>query len=118
MTWANEDCAQRRQLALPRGELLLRDGRLLRPILGYDIRKLAANKATVDGILASAGWEHRPSGFVVSAGVEDTDRWGPLLHVSMSYQDHDPGWDEIRAVRELFFPADMDAIMVLPRKSD
>lgn len=109
---------QRRRLKLPKGDLRLAHGRVLRPILGYDIRAMATNQITRDSILASAGWRDLATRFIVSAGIEDTERWGPLLHVSMSYPDRDPSWDEIKAVRAAFFPGDMDAGMMLPREAD
>jgi hypothetical protein len=105
-------------LALPKGTLLLQHGRTLQPIIGYDIRSLAPNRITRDSILASAGWQHSATGLVVSAGIEDTGRWGPLLHVSISYPDHDPTWEEIKAVRDLFFLDSVDAMMMLPRQED
>ena len=109
-----EETKQRRLLKLPRGDLRLPDGRTLRKIIGYDIRKVAANVETSEGILASGGWSHQPTGLVVSATSDETERWGPLLHISMSYPNHDPKWEEIKALRELFFPKDVDVAMILP----
>ena len=100
---------------LPGGDLRLPDGRVLRPILGHDTRKLPQiDAATRAGILASKGWRHDASAFTVTATLDNTDPWGPLVHVAMSYPDHDPTWDEIKAVRALFFPDHIDAMMVLP----
>jgi hypothetical protein len=106
---------QRRRMKLPKRDLKMPDGRVLRKVIGYDLSKMATNKATRDAFLESAGWQHLPSGLVVSAGVEDTERFGPLLHISMSYHDHDPTWEEIKALRYIFFPKDMDVMMVLPK---
>lgn len=109
---------QRRRLKLRKGDLKLADGRILRRIIGYDLSKVATNETTKNGFLESAGWRHAPTGFIVSAGVEDTDRWGALLHASMSYHDRDPSWEDIKMVREALFPMDMDTAMILPRISD
>lgn len=109
---------QRRRLKLPKGDVRLADGRVLRRIIGYDLSKVKTNETTRNSFLASAGWRHVPTGFVVSAGIEESGRWGPLLHVSMSYADHDPAWDEIKLVKDAFFPRDMDAAMILPRIAD
>lgn len=109
---------QRRRLKLPKGDIRLEDGRVLRRIIGYDLSKVKTNEATHNGFLASAGWRHAPTGFIVSAGIEDTHRWGALLHVSMSYPDHDPNWAEIKVVRYAFFPRDCDVAMMLPRDGD
>lgn len=109
---------QRRRLTLPKGDLAMGDGRTLRRIIGYDLSKIKTNALTQNCFLESAGWRHVPTGLIVSAGIEDTGRWGPLLHTSMSYPDHDPAWNEIKMVREIFFPGDMDVSMILPRKAD
>lgn len=109
---------QLRPLKLPKHDIKLPDGRTLRKAIGYDLSKVAIDKATKNSFLASGGWRHEPSRFVVSAGIEDTGKWGPLLHVSMSYPDHDPTWAEIKMIRAYFFPPDMDCGMVLPRESD
>jgi hypothetical protein len=50
-------------------------------------------------------------------GSKDPTRHGELLHVSIARQDRYPSWDEILAVKEAFF-GDVDAMMVLPKKSD
>lgn len=109
---------QRRRLKLPKGDLKLGDGRVARRILGYDLSKVASNEITRTSFLESAGWRHKPSGFIVSAGVEDTGQWGPLLHASFSYGDHMPSWEDVKLVREALFPLDMDTAMILPREKD
>jgi hypothetical protein len=116
-----QDQHQRRRLTLKKGDIKMpavsgHEARQLRRILGYDLSKVATNDVTRNAFLESAGWHHVPSSFVVSAGVEDTERWGPLLHISMSYPTHDPTWEEIKAMREIFFPPDMDVAMMLPRR--
>jgi len=112
------DELQRRKLTLPKGDLLLSDGRKLREIIGY--KEYMMNLSLVDKVTKKAfvqmrGWQHIASNLVVSASVNITDKWGELLHVSLSYADHDPTWEEIKMVRQVFFPADLDAMMVLPR---
>lgn len=67
--------------------------------------------------LAAAGYEG-PKGLAVLATIDDSRSWGPLLHVSLSYSNRDPSWAEIKAAREVFFPADLDVMMVLPREQD
>jgi hypothetical protein len=114
-----QDELQRVRLHLPKGDLLLADGRSLRHILGYDLSKIKTNnQVTRQSFLESAGWAHRPSGLLITAGVEDSGQWGPLLHCSMSYPDHDPTWVEIKMMRALFFPPTIDAMMMLPKASD
>lgn len=67
--------------------------------------------------LAAASYDG-PKQLAVLASIDNTGRWGPLLHVSLSYADRDPSWMEIKAARETFFPADVDVMMVLPRQED
>lgn len=59
-----------------------------------------------------------PKGLAVIASLDQTVTHGDLLHVSLSYRDRDPEWAVIRAVRDLFYPADVDVMMVLPRQAD
>lgn len=120
LTVVTADQYQRRRLKLPKGDIILADGRKLRPILGYErhMRSLPIDEFTKRSIHVVAGWNHTPTGLVVSASIGDSGTWGPLLHVSMSYPDHDPTWDEIKLVREAFFPGDMDAMIMLPRASN
>lgn len=60
----------------------------------------------------------RHRGLGIIATIDVTDHWGPLLHVSMSYDDHDPPWVEIRAIKDYFYGDQRDAMMVLPKKRD
>jgi hypothetical protein len=57
------------------------------------------------------------SGFVVIASVDATHH-GELAHVSISHRYRDPTWDEIRQVRDRFFPPNVDVMMVLPKVQD
>lgn len=54
----------------------------------------------------------------VIASMDRTDAYGPLYHVSLSHPDHLPDWETVRLVRDAYFPADVDVMMVLPRKVD
>lgn len=113
------DQVQRRRLHIPKKDVRLGDGRSLRRILGYDLSKVPLqNEVTRQSFLESGGWQHQPTSLLVSAGVEDTEKWGPLLHVSLSYPDHDPTWEEIKLVRAAFFPPQIDAMILLPRASN
>jgi hypothetical protein len=57
-----------------------------------------------------------PSGLLVLCTLDSGEEHGPLLHVSLSYPQHHPSWRDIRLVREAFFPASVDVMMVLPRE--
>lgn len=41
-----------------------------------------------------------------------------LLHISVSYKDHDPTWDDLKLLRAAFFADDTDVIQVLPRRGE
>lgn len=117
----SRDQVQRRRLHLPKGDLKIADGRKLREIIGY--REILSNhviglEPTKRDTVELRGWNHPPTEFLVSASVLRTPNWGHLLHISMSYPDHDPSWDEIKMLREVFFPPDVDAAMFLPRASN
>jgi hypothetical protein len=59
-----------------------------------------------------------PNGLGVVVTIDNTPRFGPLLHASISHHRRDPLWSEIKAMRAAFFPADIDVMMVLPAESD
>jgi hypothetical protein len=59
-----------------------------------------------------------PNGLGVIVTIDNTPRFGSLLHVSISHHRRDPLWSEIKALREVFFPPDIDVMMMLPRESD
>lgn len=58
------------------------------------------------------------NGLQVLASIDDCSPHGDLLHVSVSLRAKNPSWEEIAAVRYLFYPADVDAMMILPAKDD
>src|SRR5262245_7367657 len=99
-------------LAVPHADLRLADGRRLRRWLPGDPRRRdVASWAT--GFLDLDGWDG-PKRLIVIASL-DVHRFGRLLHVSMSYPERDPPWSDIKAIRHLFFPNDVDVMMMLPR---
>lgn len=49
---------------------------------------------------------------------DDPTQHGTLRHVSISYPHKNPLWSEIRAIRDAFFPEEVDAAMMLPRRTD
>jgi hypothetical protein len=59
-----------------------------------------------------------PNRLAIVVTIDNTPRFGPLLHVSLSYRRRDPFWSEIKAAREAFFPPSIDVMMMLPRESD
>lgn len=57
-------------------------------------------------------------GMSIIATIDATPRFGDLLHVSLSYAKRDPFWDEIKAIREVFYPDFVDVMMLLPQAKD
>ncbi len=91
---------------IPFGDVILGDGRrlvrqsdLVQPS-GYRLY----NWRTLDGM-------------VVTSTIDPTQH-GALLHVAVSYHDHDPSWVEIKHVRAAFYPASIDVMMMLPAEVD
>lgn len=90
---------------LPARNLRLPDGRLL----------VYQGPESIGG--CPCGWWITADGFKVCASVDPT-RWGNTLHLSMSYADRDPDWEDILQVRYTFYPVTIDVMMVLPRDGD
>lgn len=93
--------------------LVLRDGRRLRRWAADDRRRQAGR---APGLLDFEGYDG-PQGLIVLCSLDDT-RFGPLLHVSVSYQKRDPSWADLKAVRYACFPRDQDVVCMLPRDDD
>lgn len=100
------------------------EDKIMRPVLGYDLRKIPgvagnpAFAATITSTLDSAAWENRPVGMFVMASITVMERWGPLTHASISVTDRHPTWQEISALRDLFFPDTIDVMMLMPKRED
>ncbi len=75
---------------------------------------LSRGHAPMAGMVAWSG----PKGLTALATIDETEAFGPLLHVSFSYPNRLPGWEEIKAIRAAFYPADVDVMMVLSAEED
>ena len=62
-------------------------------------------------------WHNPSSRMSIIASIDPTHH-GNLLHVSIAGISKIPSWSEIKAVRDYFYPSDVDVMMVLPRKED
>lgn len=49
---------------------------------------------------------------------DNPQQGGKLLHLSVSYANKLPTWDDLRLVRAGFFRDDIDAMMVMPQEKD
>ena len=70
-----------------------------------------------NGETTRLGWWWSADGLRVAGSMDRTPH-GRLLHVSVSYEDHAPTWDDIKVVRQAFYPDDIDVAMMLPQKRD
>lgn len=98
------------RLSIPEGDVKWPLGGWLKgrptpvPVRNLDV----SGYATYDG----------PNGLGVIVTIDNTPRFGPLLHASISHHRRDPLWSEIKAMRAAFFPSDIDVMMMLPAESD
>ena len=76
--------------------------------------KLTKVECPVPGAVAYEG----PNGIQVIESTDNTPKWGPLKHVSISRPDCYPTWDEIVAVKLELFGDRKDAIMVIPKREN
>lgn len=97
-------------LPIPDGPLVIDRRRQLQPIA--QVRHLR----TPDGqYLPARAWGKY--GLRVLVTIDPTPH-GRLLHVSISHKHRYPTWEEIKAVREAIYPADIDVMMMLPQEAD
>jgi hypothetical protein len=117
-----------RSSSLPVGTIILRDGRTLRSVGAFDPTKAPTLVRGADGKLVSGreilGKNAKVSNRLISFWVSDDDfrvsaslsdtKFGTFLHVSCSYPDRNPTWEEIKLVRYAFYPESASVAMVLP----
>lgn len=99
---AHQEYRAPRKATLPARNLRLPDGRLLVYQGPYQERGLNG------GSWVSA------DGLRVIASMDPDRRYGTSLHVTLSYHERDPAWEDILQVRYTFYPLDIDVMMVLP----
>lgn len=102
---------------LPEGDVTLANGLLLVHDGEASISFLDGAAAALQPMAAAAVYRSRV-GLLVIASIDQTRKWGPLLHVTMSYKDRNPSWREIRLIKDAFYGTARDAMMVLPREPD
>jgi hypothetical protein len=107
--WTPPGARPGRWESLRHGDKALDDGRILRDFGPISMR---SGRSTAEGRI----WE-TDDGQRVIATVDQTPL-GDLLHVSTSFPDRDPSWQEILDVRYAFYGDDIDVMMVLPRRMD
>lgn len=101
-------------LTVPHTDLRLADGRRLRRWGPTDPRRrlFVANPQMLD----VDAWDG-PKRMIVICTLDDS-RHGRLLHVSVSYQDRDPPWADLKLVKAVLFGDDVDAACMMPREAD
>lgn len=93
-----------------------------RPVQLADGRILRLGREGIDYRAHPSGvhWQMRfgPNKLKVMISLDPTDAWGPLLHVSVSYQGaKEPTWKDLKLIKAAFF-GDVDAAMILPKEED
>lgn len=67
-----------------------------------------------DRIIDSLVYRANGGSVIVSA---DDSQHGVLIHTSIAFNDHDPDWETIKALKEEVF-GDTEVMMVLPKKEN
>lgn len=106
--------ADRPVLEVPHTDLRLADGRRLRRWEEGDPRRSAFIRHP--HMPDCDGWSG-PKRMIVICTLDDSPH-GLLLHVSVSYQDRDPPWADLKLVKAVFFGPDVDAALMMPRDDD
>lgn len=60
---------------------------------------------------------HR-EGLTVCVSIDNTAKFGPMFHLSISHRSRYPTWDEIHEARDVFLPEFREFMMVLPRRGE
>jgi hypothetical protein len=79
-----------------------------------------ADAARQPGDVAGGVWGRNGNqmGLRVIVSHDYTDKWGVMLHASLSLPNRLPNWDEVRAVKDAVFGEQVDVMMVLPKAAD
>ena len=59
-----------------------------------------------------------PDGLSVIKSVDVGGKFGPILHVSCARKMNKPTWNEVEALKNLFFGEEGEAMIILPPKSN
>lgn len=57
------------------------------------------------------------TGLRLIISYDKSKNFGDILHVSASFADRLPTWEELKAIKDVFF-GDVDAMQMLPKKED
>lgn len=58
------------------------------------------------------------SGLRVLASTDTMEDGSKFLHISCSYPDRIPSWDDLKTVKDIFIGEDREAFQVLPKAKD
>lgn len=83
----------------------------------YRVRKTRVMPESPDG--ANWGWFKRGEMAIISSGVPEPGSPGwPWEHVSVSFRDRTPTWEEMCWVKRMFWGDDETVIQIHPREAD
>ena len=101
--------------------------------MNFGLHKIVDSVPTVPVRVALAlprHWKHYPaedffaafrnilSGLLVLATIDTMEDGSKYLHISCSFQDRLPSWEDLRTVKDLFICEDREAFQVLPKTAD
>ena len=106
--WVPPGIQDHSERVLPQGNIRTASGLLYRPLSHPGFETLEAQWWTTG---------HR-EGLTVCISIDDTAKFGPMFHMSISHRSRYPSWDEIHEARDAFLPAFREFMMVLPRRGE
>lgn len=80
--------------------------------------KMSKKYIEVESPIINAKAYRTKDGIRIIKSIDNTPKWGGLLHISISRQDRYPSWDEIVEAKLVFFGDMKDTMMVIPKRSD
>lgn len=99
--------AEGQRPVIPHRDLLMPDGRQLSYVGPLHLQADHTDGASY----------HTHNGLRVGATIsEEYAELGPVLQVALLYLRKDPSWNEIKAIKDLFFGPDIAAMMLMPRE--
>ena len=86
--------------------------------LTEDKQKAREVEVASQGIMTETQLFMSEDGLSVIKSVDMGGKSGPTLHVSCLRHNRKPSWEEVDALKDLFFGEEGEAMILLPSKSD
>ena len=75
-------------------------------------------EAASQGIMTETQTFKTDNGLSIIKSVDMGGRFGPTLHISCARQNRKPSWEEVDALKKLFFREEGEAMILLSPKSN